>query len=479
MPVTTSISDTFDGGNIKFVGQKPNANDPNVIDVEVNIQPDVYTELEQIAHMQYFAFRVTLGGLEDEGSQQVINYVISNAQDVSYPEAWSGTTVFYGPDVEDVDGWKRNLTTHYGDGKLSWQHTHTHNGSLYFGYFPPYSYARHLKLISRCTPYAQVGTLGQSLEGREMEYITAGSGKLVCWAIHRQHPGETMAEHYAEGLLQRLLGLESNGDTTKDKVVQNALQQFTFYIVPCMCPDGAVKGHLRTNACGANLNREWATVKEGYTAPSLERSPEVYHVLKKMDETGVDVCLDIHGDEELPFNFISGAQDIPAWGPRLEALHGAFVAAYSRSNAAMQAHIGYPPPESKEEVLKYMNVATNQIAQRFNCLAITLEMPFKDCLTVTDPELGWNPAKSRKLGGSVLEALLYVHPILRDETEFWKTLPAEDKYVVTTDDYETNLPAVGEEGQFKMLKKRFYSDVHEIRKTRPPGFPGGPAAPAN
>lgn len=61
-----------------------------------------------------------------------------------------------------------------------------------------------------------------------------------------------------------------------------------------MCPDGSVRGHLRTNACGANLNREWATVKPEYKAPSLERSPEVYYVLKKMDETGVDVCLDIH-----------------------------------------------------------------------------------------------------------------------------------------------------------------------------------------
>lgn len=94
-----------------------------------------------------------------------------------------------------------------------------------------------------------------------------------------------MAEHYAEGLLTRLLGLDKNGDT--DKGVQNILQQYTFYIVPCMCPDGAVMGHLRTNSVGANLNREWATVKSNYEAPTLERSPEVYCVLQKMDETGV------------------------------------------------------------------------------------------------------------------------------------------------------------------------------------------------
>ena len=174
----------------------------------------------------------------------------------------------------------------------------------------------------------------------------------------------------------------------------------------------------------------------------------------------------------MPFNFIAGAQHIPAWGPRLEALHGAFVAAYGRANSSMQGVIGYPPPDSPEGVLKYMNVATNQIAQRFNCLAITLEMPFKDCLTVSDPERGWSPARSRKLGGSVLEPLLYVHPILRDETEFWNNLPPEDKYIETTDDYETHLPGE-DEAQFKMLKKRFYSDVHEIRKTRPVGFPTG------
>lgn len=35
-----------------------------------------------------------------------------------------------------------------------------------------------------------------------------------------------------------------------------------------MNPDGSWRGHLRTNAAGANLNREWAK-------PSLETSPEV------------------------------------------------------------------------------------------------------------------------------------------------------------------------------------------------------------
>ena len=44
----------------------------------------------------------------------------------------------------------------------------------------------------------------------------------------------------------------------------------------CSALDGAFRGHLRTNACGANLNREWCTTGD-YVAPTLERSPEVYH----------------------------------------------------------------------------------------------------------------------------------------------------------------------------------------------------------
>jgi murein tripeptide amidase MpaA len=49
-----------------------------------------------------------------------------------------------------------------------------------------------------------------------------------------------------------------------DDKVKKLLGVYKFYVVPCMCPDGAVLGHLRTNSCGANLNREWASkVRKG------------------------------------------------------------------------------------------------------------------------------------------------------------------------------------------------------------------------
>lgn len=62
-----------------------------------------------------------------------------------------------------------------------------------------------------------------------------------------------------------------------------------------MNPDGSARGHLRTNAVGSNLNREWAT-------PSKELSPEVLCVRNEMEKQGVDYCLDVHGDEGHPYN---------------------------------------------------------------------------------------------------------------------------------------------------------------------------------
>lgn len=241
--------------------------------------------------------------------------------------------------------WKRNLTTKYVDGKLTWQTVHTTNGSTIFSYFPPYTYNRHLKLIADCASSIasnksdivyKIESLGQTLQGREIECIVAGNGDKTAWIIHRQHPGETMAEFFAEGLLHRILGIGKDGEI--DDTTKKVLDQYRFYIVPCMCPDGAVLGHLRTNSVGANLNREWATVNAEYTAPSKERSPEVHAVLKKMDETGCDFFLDVHGDEELPYVFLSGAEKTPLWNEseRLKYLHGYFVSSYQRANSDIQ-----------------------------------------------------------------------------------------------------------------------------------------------
>ena len=50
----------------------------------------------------------------------------------------------------------------------------------------------------------------------------------------------------------------------------------TVCAVPHTNPDGGARGHLRTNAAGANLNREWAE-------PNAESSPEILCIRDEMD----------------------------------------------------------------------------------------------------------------------------------------------------------------------------------------------------
>ena len=87
-----SISDTFDSGNVKLAKVIPR--DGNDYQVNLQIRRDAFTELEQKHHYQYFCFRAMVNDLNPDEKMEV-TYVIENADSVSYPVAWEGTTVFY------------------------------------------------------------------------------------------------------------------------------------------------------------------------------------------------------------------------------------------------------------------------------------------------------------------------------------------------------------------------------------------------
>jgi murein tripeptide amidase MpaA len=239
--------------------------------------------------------------------------------------------------------------------------------------------------------------LGHTIDGRDMNVLhitdasSAETNKKSVWLIARQHPGETMAEWFVEGFLERLLDVD-------DPVSRVLLAKCVFHIVPNMNPDGSVRGNLRTNAACANLNREWQT-------PTLARSPEVFLVRQKMLEIGVDLCLDAHGDEGLPYNFVAGSEGNPGYTDKIEALEIAFKAAWLAASPDFQTEQGYgkTPKGTANPTL-----ATNWIAQQFNCLAFTIEMPFKDNANLPDAGVGWSGERSKKLGASALLAILSV-----------------------------------------------------------------------
>lgn len=174
-----------------------------------------------------------------------------------------------------------------------------------------------------------------------------------------------------------------------------------------MNPDGAWRGHLRTNAVGMNLNRCW-------DKPTLDECPEVYHVLRQMRETGVDMFVDVHGDEAIPHNFIACTEGIPGWTDQMQLCKQKFTSQLQRANPDFQTVHGYPiePPGTAN-----MSFAANTVAQEFDCFALVLEQPFKDCAENPDPKYGWNPARAKGFGGSFVTAIRQIVPYLRKEYE--------------------------------------------------------------
>ncbi|MFP3608209.1 M14 family zinc carboxypeptidase, partial [Paraburkholderia sp. SIMBA_053] len=79
--------------------------------------------------------------------------------------------------------------------------------------------------------------LGTTVEGRPVSLLTLGtpqSGDMLkmpkkkIWLIARQHPGETMAEWFIEGLVKRLVGW---GDWAGDPVARKLYDHAVFHIV--------------------------------------------------------------------------------------------------------------------------------------------------------------------------------------------------------------------------------------------------------
>jgi murein tripeptide amidase MpaA len=204
-----------------------------------------------------------------------------------------------------------------------------------------------------------------------------------------------MAEFWMEGFLHRLL---DDDDPTSGALRRHA----TLYVVPNMNPDGSRRGHLRTNACGANLNREWQS-------PTRERSPEVLFVRQRMVETGVALSLDVHGDEALPYNFIAGPDGIPNLRPGQLDLVESFKADLAALSPDFQTEHGYPRAAPGQANL---TMCTNWVAERFGCPAMTLEMPFKDTAGTPHRAEGWSPQRSAALGRSCLDALARILPQL-------------------------------------------------------------------
>jgi len=365
------ISTEFDGGNIEVVSANDTAS------IQLNIRPDENSEF-----YQWFFFRVS--GIKDKRC----SYQILNAAGAAYPDGFRNYQVCYSYDREQ---WLRHPTSLQGE-VLSFDFE-SERDSVYFSYFAPYPMERHHKLVARAqsAEHCSLEVLGQTVDGQDLDklcFSTGGDNKKQCWIIARQHPGETMAEWWMEGCINKLLD-------TSSELTSALLDSCDIHLVPNMNPDGSRRGHLRCNAVGRNLNREWAE-------PSQDESPEVYLVKQAANKTGVDFWLDVHGDESLPYCFIAGTEGLSDWSEQDQQGLDFYRNVLAELNSDFQTKEGYP---AKSPGTANLTMSTAQMASTHGCLAMTLEMPFKDATGTPDEKFGWSPERSARLGESCLQAL--------------------------------------------------------------------------
>ncbi|TPG56642.1 M14 family metallopeptidase [Sphingomonas glacialis] len=365
--MSITINAAFDSGNIDVVAI---AGDHVDLAIRLDHQSDFF---------QWFHFRVA------GAKGRTLTLRITNAAQSAYPFGWPGYKVRASTDRL---AW-RMIPTRYVDGVLEFEWSGD-SELVWFAYFEPYTIERHDALVARIAlePGVTHRELGQSLDGRAIDCLDIGTGPKQVWLYARQHPGESMAEWWMEGALEWL--------TDAANPVARALREkATFHCVPNMNPDGSFRGHLRTNAAGVNLNREWYT-------PTLEKSPEVLCVRDAMDATGVAFAIDVHGDEAIAANFFAGFEGIPSWTDALGAKYTEFGERLAAHSPDFQTARGYDKAAPGKANL---SMSTNQLAERFGAVSMTLEMPFKDHDPNPDAEFGWSGARSKTLAHACLEVL--------------------------------------------------------------------------
>lgn len=176
------IFSNFESGNIRIV----HADSPD--DIQLTIPAD-----NQSDFAQWFHFRLE--------SQPDVSHHFSllNLSTSAYPEGWKDYDVVASYDREE---WFRIPAKFDGD-TLTFT-VIPEFGSMYFAYFAPYPYDRHLDLLHQAQTHfhCQLETLGATLDNHDISLLTIGEpadGKKNIWIIGRQHPGETMAEWCIEG----------------------------------------------------------------------------------------------------------------------------------------------------------------------------------------------------------------------------------------------------------------------------------------
>lgn len=179
---------------------------------------------------------------------------------------------------------------------------------------PPYTTAHLNRLLAEIggSKYLRREIIGKTVQGRAILLLTVTNpgvpdkSKKVIWLMARQHAWESGTSWVCEGALRFLVSTDPRAARIRD--------EYIFKVFPMADPDGVVRGGVRFNAYGYDLNRNWDTAEPKHM-PEIVAQRQT--MLDWLDTGGrMDVFFSLHNTESA--DFISGP--LTAGGPSVRDL---------------------------------------------------------------------------------------------------------------------------------------------------------------
>jgi hypothetical protein len=252
--------------------------------------------VDELGYKYWTNFTVS-GVLNDE-----ITFNITGVEDVNFlANQTHENQMVYSCDGES---WQR-LTQHSYSSNNEGTYTFIQTfpcGDAQIAIFFPFDYQTMQDYLDtiEASMWATKTSLGVSHQGRPLDLLTITNtaiptaNKRIIYIIGRQHSAVTSSSHMLEGMIDFLVSSDTDAQRMRDN--------FIWYFVPMVNPDGVYLGKSRETSEGNDPNRDWHWDNDDTVEITRVRD----HIESINSTYGIDMFIDWHSqmNDERWYNFV-------------------------------------------------------------------------------------------------------------------------------------------------------------------------------